>query len=114
MRWQEILQRKEAANSAFTLTLSRGVAHGEEKYVQMKFSISLETVCTCVVFNLQWIAFTFDPPGAESGGNPFNGIYREAPTERGQPPSQGLFPGLGKVPGNEVGKGVPFSGKSVI
>lgn len=31
VRWQEILQRKEAENSAFTLTLSRGVAHGEEK-----------------------------------------------------------------------------------
>ena len=62
------------------------------------------------MFNLQWIAFTFDSPGAESGGNPYNGIYREAPTERRQPHSQGLFPGLGKVPGNEVGKGYLFQG----
>lgn len=48
VRWQEILQRKEAENSAFSLTLSRGVAHGEEKYVWKRLYNWLETVCTCV------------------------------------------------------------------
>lgn len=48
VRWQEILQRKEAENSAFSLTLSRGVAHGEEKYVWIRLSNWLETLWTRV------------------------------------------------------------------
>lgn len=60
VRWQEILQRKEAENSAFTLTLSRGVAHGEEKYVQMNVFFRLvvsfhfsQKLCA-LVLNLRW------------------------------------------------------------
>ncbi len=41
VRWQEILQRKEAENSAFTLTLNQGLAHGEEKYVHIWFIFQL-------------------------------------------------------------------------
>ena len=33
IRWREILEKKEAENSAFTLTLAQGLSHGEEKYV---------------------------------------------------------------------------------
>ena len=33
VRWREILERKEAENSAFSLTLAQGTAHGEEAYV---------------------------------------------------------------------------------
>ena len=36
VRWREILERKEAENSAFSLTLAQGTAHGEEAYVSMK------------------------------------------------------------------------------
>lgn len=31
IRWREILEKKEAENSAFTLTLAQGLSHGEEK-----------------------------------------------------------------------------------
>lgn len=32
VRWQEILEKKEAENSAFTQTLTQGLSHGDEKY----------------------------------------------------------------------------------
>ena len=45
VRWREILERKEAENSAFSLTLAQGTAHGEEAYVQIKvFSCHVFTV----------------------------------------------------------------------
>ncbi|KAJ7389838.1 hypothetical protein OS493_028807 [Desmophyllum pertusum] len=47
-RWREILQRKEAENSAFTLTLSQGVAHGK------KIHGIVETVTQCLSLINVW------------------------------------------------------------
>jgi len=37
VRWQEILEKKEAENSAFTQTLTQGLSHGDEKYAPTTF-----------------------------------------------------------------------------
>ena len=85
IRWREILEKKEAENSAFTLTLAQGLSHGEEKYVLSNMFYEHPSFCyknrdqswLCSIPFLKWNVDTVEPRYNEPLHNEVLGITND-------------------------------------